>query len=83
MRSRTKVVNTIYVHCCTAVYFINIMESITSLKECILADEIQRIESLSKEILMQELVDLTAERLESLSLNELTTYQQNKHEQRK
>jgi nucleoside-triphosphatase THEP1 len=59
------------------------MESITSLRECILADEIGRIEFLSKEMLMQELIDMTAEKLESLSLNELTTYQQDKHEKRR
>jgi hypothetical protein len=56
---------------------------IKELQEHILADEIIRLDSLSKLELLNELIDQTAERLESLSLNELIIYQQNKYEKRK
>jgi len=43
------------------------MESIESLKDYLISDEIQRIESLSREELVGELVEMTSRKIESLS----------------
>jgi hypothetical protein len=49
------------------------MNDVESLREAYIADEIIRLENLSRQELLQELIDLNAERLESLSFKELIT----------
>ena len=46
---------------------IKIMNSIESLKDYLIADEITRIESLSREALVRELVAVRSEQIESLN----------------
>lgn len=57
----------------------NNMHSTTELKDYLIADEIQRISSLSKEELVQELIDIKSKAIEQMSDYELLN--QNKHEQ--
>ena len=43
------------------------MESIESLKDCLISDEIQRIESLSRVELVRELIEMKSRKIESLN----------------
>ena len=55
------------------------MNSITELKDAIIADEISRIESLTQKELVEELIDLKSRQIESLSPDEVINYLKNKN----
>jgi len=54
------------------------MNSTSELKDYLIADEIQRISSLSQEELMRELIDLKSKAIEAMSDSELLN--RNNHE---
>ena len=59
------------------------MNDIESLRDYLLADMIMKIQSLSKETLVRELVELKSKEIESASPDEiLRLCQQNKHDER-
>lgn len=54
------------------------MNSITELKDYLIADEILRIKSLTQKELVEELIDLKSKQIESLSPDEVMNYIKNK-----
>lgn len=55
------------------------MNDIEALRDYIIADEIQRIQSLSREDLISELIELQSAKIESASLAELLRTRQSKN----
>lgn len=47
------------------------MNSITEIKDCVIADQIQRIKLLTKEELIEELIDLKSKEVEKMNDEEL------------
>jgi hypothetical protein len=54
------------------------MNSFTELKDYLIADEILRIKSLTRESLVEELIDLKSKMIEALSPDEVMDYLKNK-----
>ena len=50
------------------------MNSIEEVKDCVIADEIMRIETLTKEDLLKELVDIRSKQIEVMKSDEFMTY---------
>ncbi len=50
------------------------MNSIEEVKDCVIADEIMRIQTLSKENLISELVDVKSKQIEAMKSDEFMTY---------
>lgn len=55
------------------------MNDIEDLRDYIIADEIQRIQSLSREELIRELIELQSAKIESASVTELLRARQTKN----
>ena len=51
------------------------MQSVEELKDCVIADMIQKVEKMTREQLVRELINLKAEKIETLkNLNEILNY---------
>ncbi len=50
------------------------MNSIEEVKDCVIADEIMRIQSLTREDLIKELIDVESKQIEAMTSDEFMAY---------
>lgn len=50
------------------------MNSIEEVKDCVIADEIMRIQNLSREDLIKELIDIESKQIEAMKSDEFMAY---------
>ena len=50
------------------------MNSIEEVKDCVIADEIMRIQNLSRENLIKELIDVESKQIEAMTSEEFMAY---------